>query len=129
MAWSIKKITAKFNAFFKEKELAVTKDETNTKYQFEICFSEIGWIIYPYLTIHENNIISFNVNLSLATPKTCDFKKLNEFNQKSSYLKTYLHSSGIVTLEYRFMMCEDAEDILELLIQQLFLLQNEIVLL
>lgn len=127
MAWSVKKIKAKMNDFFKSKNISYSlEEERNLKYKIEVCLSEAGFMVYPYLTFSNDDIVSFNVNVVNVPLKMMEFSKLNGFNLKSKLFKCYYSNEQIVVLEYKFLINDDLIDVIELLIDQLFLLQYEI---
>lgn len=127
MAWSSKKIKAKMNDFFKSKKIAYSlEEEKELIFKFEICFSEAGYMLYPYITISSNEMVSFNVNVSVKPAKNFDYAILNEFNLKSKLIKSFCTNEGIIGLEYKFLMSDNVIEQIELLMEQLFLLQYDI---
>ena len=125
MAWNKKKLKLKLAAFFEQKKVRYTLDDEKDKIQFELNLLEREITIYPYLLIQED-LICLHVNLTKINPKSFDYKKLNDFNEQSSFFITFVTSGGIVVLEYCWYVSEHITDILELLLSQLTLFQNEI---
>lgn len=126
--WSKKKIAARLSDFFDSKEISYTlEDGTKEIYRFELCLMEIGYLVFPYLTVDiEAALVSFNVNLASYSCKNYNYLKLNDFNLKSKFFKAYIASNGTVSLEYRFCLMENFSLILETLINELMALQVEI---
>lgn len=123
--WSKKKLDSKIINYFNDKKITyeIVEDEI-TKLNFELCFPEAKFILYPYLTI-DGSLISFNINIS-QTSKGYSLDKLNSFNMKSRYFKTYITPEGLVVLEYRFNNTDDIVKNLDILIQSLYDLTSEI---
>lgn len=127
MAWSNKKIKAKMNDFFKNKKIAYTlEEEKDLIFKFEVCLTEAGYILYPYITISADDMVSFNVNISTKPSKNFDYTILNEFNLKSRLFKTFCTNEGIIALEYKFLLTDELIEYIELLVDQLFILQYDI---
>ena len=119
MAWSNKKIKAKMNDFFKNKKIAYTlEEEKDLIFKFEVCLTEAGYILYPYITISADDMVSFNVNISTKPSKN--------FNLKSRVFKTFCTNEGIIALEYKFLLTDELIEYIELLVDQLFILQYDI---
>lgn len=125
--WSKKK-TNKICAYFEEKSISYQIDDSDiVRIKFELCFKENNFIVYPYLTFDEaNNLISFNINISSNNYRNYSFDKLNKFNMLSNYFKAYITEKGIVVLEYRFVIPDDLNSTLDLLINSLISLGSEI---
>ncbi len=123
--WSKKKLDNKITNYFNDKKITYEIVETEvTKINFELCFPEAKFIIYPYLTI-DDSLVSFNINIVQGT-KNYSLDKLNSFNMKSRYFKAYITPEGLVVLEYRFNNADDIIKNLDVLIQSLYDLTNEI---
>ena len=126
MAWNYKKIKAKMNDFFKSKNINYSLDEDKgLKFKFEVCLNEAGFMLYPYLTFSDN-IVSFNANVIEVSNKLVDYSKMNDFNMKSKMFKCFYTEDQIIVIEYKFLLNDEFIDILELLVDQIFLLQFEI---
>ena len=126
MAWNYKKIKAKMNDFFKSKNINYSVEEDKgLKFKFEVCLNEAGFMLYPYLTFSDN-IVSFNANVIEVSNKLVDYSKMNDFNLKSKMFKCYYTEDQIIVIEYKFLLNDEFIDILELLVDQIFLLQYEI---
>lgn len=128
MAFWSKKKTNKICAYFEEKSISYQIDDSDiVRIKFELCFKENNFIVYPYLTFDEaNNLISFNINISSNNYRNYSFDKLNKFNMLSNYFKAYITEKGIVVLEYRFVIPDDLNSTLDLLINSLISLGSEI---
>lgn len=127
MALNNKKIKAKINDFFKNKNICYSLEEDKyLKFKFEICLNEAGFMLYPYITFSADNIVSFNANVVGVPIKLIDYSKLNDFNLKSKMFKCYYTNEQIIAIEYKFMLNDEFIDNIELLVDQLFLLQYEI---
>lgn len=126
MAWNYKKIKAKMNDFFKSKNINYSLEEDKgLKFKFEVCLNEAGFMLYPYLTFSDN-IVSFNANVIEVSNKLVDYSKMNDFNLKSKMFKCFYTEDQIIVIEYKFLLNDEFIDILELLVDQIFLLQYEI---
>jgi hypothetical protein len=126
MAWNYKKIKAKMNDFFKSKNINYSLEEDKgLKFKFEVCLNEAGFMLYPYLTFSDN-IVSFNANVIEVSNKLVDYSKMNDFNMKSKMFKCFYTEDQIIVIEYKFLLNDEFIDILELLVDQIFLLQFEI---
>ena len=126
MAWNYKKIKAKMNDFFKSKNINYSLEEDKgLKFKFEVCLNEAGFMLYPYLTFSDN-IVSFNANDIEVSNKLVDYSKMNDFNMKSKMFKCFYTEDQIIVIEYKFLLNDEFIDILELLVDQIFLLQFEI---
>ena len=126
MAWNYKKIKAKMNDFFNSKNLNYSLEEDKgLKFKFEVCLNEAGFMLYPYLTFSDN-IVSFNANVIEVSNKLVDYSKMNDFNMKSKMFKCFYTEDQIIVIEYKFLLNDEFIDILELLVDQIFLLQFEI---
>ena len=126
MAWNYKKIKAKMNDFFKSKNINYSLEEDNgLKFKFEVCLNEAGYMLYPYLTFSDN-IVSFNANVIEVSNKLVDYSKMNDLNLKSKMFKCFYTEDQIIVIEYKFLLNDEFIDILELLVDQIFLLQYEI---
>lgn len=128
MAFWSKKRSNKIYEYFDKRGITYQKEENDiTRIKFDLCFKENNFILYPYLTIEEdNNLISFNVNVSSNNLKNYDLSIINDFNIKSNYFKAFITEKGIVVLEYRFFSSDDLFKILDELIESLVTLGNEI---
>lgn len=80
--------------FFRTKKVRYTLDDEKDKIQFELNLLEREITIYPYLLIQED-LICLHVNLTKINPKSFDYKKLNDFNEQSSFLKRLSHRVGL----------------------------------
>ena len=126
--WSKKKVGSKITSYLKEKNISFQIEESNTtNIKFELCFTESGFILYPYITVDESkNIISFNVNVSQINVKNNGFSILNEINKMSMFLKAYITDESILVLEYRFKVSDDVSETLNCIMNDLFSLENTI---
>ena len=123
MAWNYKKIKAKMNDFFKSKNINYSLEEDKgLKFKFEVCLNEAGFMLYPYLTFSDN-IVSFNANVIEVSNKLVDYSKMNDFNMKSKMFKCFYTEDQIIVIEYKFLLNDEFIDILEFLVDQIFLLQ------
>ena len=127
MAWNVKKIKSKMNDFFKSRKLNYSLEEDKClKFKFEVCLNEAGFMLYPYITITNDDIVSFNANVSCYADKAFDYSVLNNFNLKSKLFKSVYTKEGLVILDYKFLLNDELIENIELLVDQLFLLQYEI---
>ena len=64
--WSKKKVGTKIINYLKEKNISYQIDEqSSTIIKFELCFTDSGFILYPYISVDEiNSLVTFNVNVS-----------------------------------------------------------------
>ena len=121
--WGKKKIDTKITDYLKEKNIDFQIEKNTLK--FELCFTNSGFILYPYITIDENNdIISFNVNVNQINVKHDGYNILNEINKNALFLKSYVTDESILVLEYRFVISEDISSVLEKVLKDLFSLEN-----
>lgn len=100
-----KKQIDKLNKYFLEKKIEL-KEEADNKYSFEIVFNELGYSIFPYLKLNdENNQIAIVINL-----RKCDnvpYEAINTFNVKSKYFSAKVSSNKIIYLEYCTILSND----------------------
>ncbi len=124
--WSKKRLDDKLIQYFNDKGISYEiETEEAQRFKFELCFQEGGFILYPYITVDEE-LISFNVNVSQPGLKGFNYEKLNGFNAQSKFFKAYLTDTGIICLEYRFLNTEGISLILDSLVDSLFALTKEI---
>ena len=124
--WSKKKVGTKIINYLKEKNISYQIDEQNsTIIKFELCFTDSGFILYPYISVDEtNSLVTFNVNVSQINVKNNGYNVLNEINKKSIFLKAYITDDSILVLEYRFKVIDDISITLEGIFNNLFSLEN-----
>ena len=124
--WGKKKTGTKITNYLKEKNISYQIEETiKTVIKFELCFTEKGFMLYPYITLDENkDLITFNVNVSQLNPKNNMFNIVNDINKKSIYLKAYVSEDNILVLEYRFNVIDDVTSAFDSIISDLFSLEN-----
>ncbi len=93
--WSKKRLDDKLIQYFNDKGISYEiETEEAQRFKFELCFQEGGFILYPYITVDEE-LISFNVNVSQPGLKGFNYEKLNGFNAQSKFFKAYLTDTGI----------------------------------
>lgn len=124
--WSKKKVGTKIINYLKEKNISYQIDEqSSTIIKFELCFTDSGFILYPYISVDEiNSLVTFNVNVSQINVKNNGYNVLNEINKKSIFLKAYITDDSILVLEYRFKVIDDISITLEGIFNNLFSLEN-----
>lgn len=124
--WSKKKVGTKIINYLKEKNISYQIDEQgSTIIKFELCFTDSGFILYPYISVDEtNSLVTFNVNVSQICVKNNGYSVLNEINKKSIFLKAYITDDSILVLEYRFKVIDDISITLEGIFNNLFSLEN-----
>lgn len=124
--WSKKKVGTKIINYLKEKNISYQIDEqSSTIIKFELCFTDSGFILYPYISVDEiNSLVTFNVNVSQINVKNNGYNVLNEINKKSIFLKAYITDDSILVLEYRFKVIDDISITLEGIINNVFSLEN-----
>ena len=124
--WSKKKVGTKIINYLKEKNISYQIDEqSSTIIKFELCFTDSGFILYPYISVDEiNSLVTFNVNVSQINVKNNGYNFLNEINKKSIFLKAYITDDSILVLEYRFKVIDDISITLEGIFNNLFSLEN-----
>ena len=124
--WSKKKVGTKIINYLKEKNISYQIDEqSSTIIKFELCFTDSGFILYPYISVDEiNSLVKFNVNVSQINVKNNGYNVLNEINKKSIFLKAYITDDSILVLEYRFKVIDDISITLEGIFNNLFSLEN-----
>lgn len=124
--WSKKKVGTKIINYLKEKNISYQIDEqSSTIIKFELCFTDSGFILYPYISVDEtNSLVTFNVNVSQINVKNNGYSVLNEINKKSIFLKAYITDDSILVLEYRFKVIDDISITLEGIFNNLFSLEN-----
>ncbi len=119
-----KKAKDTIDKYFKEKNISLELKGDN--YSFEIVNQKEGFSLYPYFSYDEGtNDFSFLVNLK-KIEDTYDYKKLNEFNKGSKYLKAMVKDS-IIYLEYNAKIdYSEFKTIMDLLIESVFIKSSEI---
>lgn len=119
-----KKAKDTIDKYFKEKNISLELKGDN--YSFEIVNQKEGFSLYPYFSYNEGtNDFSFLVNLK-KIEDTYDYKKLNEFNKNSKYLKAMVKDS-IIYLEYNAKIdYSEFKTIMDLLIESVFIKSSEI---
>lgn len=105
MALKEKKFFNKLCQYFENKGIPYNYDLENSKLNFELYFGKNRFIIYPYISFIDG-LCSININISENNIKGYNYDLLNRFNQESLFFKGYLLNSGIVCLEYRFILNE-----------------------
>ena len=124
MAWNKKKLLAKISLYFDNKNISYEIEEDSIL-KLELYFKESEYVLYPYITI-DQSICSFNINISKNVIKGYNYEKINLFNQKSKFFKAFILESGIVVLEYRFILNEMDSFLFDSILDSLYLLENDI---
>ena len=90
--WSKKKVGTKIINYLKEKNISYQIDEqSSTIIKFELCFTDSGFILYPYISVDEiNSLVTFNVNVSQINVKN------NGYDYEKKGLLKRIMSSSIV---------------------------------
>lgn len=125
MGYSLKKIKSKTIDFFNDKKISYTLEEDFViRFKFSLSLVDAGIMIYPYLTINENEMIFINVNVCQKDKNDINWNLVDEFNRKSKFLKAYLSVDSILILQYGFIMNDSYQKMLELLLNDIFNQQN-----
>ena len=105
--------------YFKEKNISLEFE--NGKYSFVLVNQEKGFSLYPYFTYDDDSHeLSFLINIRNAS-FDYNYKILNEFNLKSKYLKALLKDS-IIFIEYNTKVeLDEFREIMDLLIESVFM--------
>ncbi len=121
---SKKKAKDTIDKYFKEKNISLELKGNN--YSFEIVNQKEGFSLYPYFTFDEStNDFSFLVNIKKVELEY-DYKRLNDFNITSKYLKAGVKDS-IIYLEYNAKVdYTEFKTIMDLLIESVFIKSSEI---
>ena len=121
--WSKKKTDIKISNYLTDKNISYQIEDNSIK--FELCFTNSGFILYPYITIDDKNeIISFNVNINHINVKHDGYNTLNLINKQALLLKSYVTDESILVLEYRFVINDDIVNVLDKVFKDLFSLEN-----
>ena len=121
--WSKKKTNTKITSYLKNKNISYQEEENVIK--FEICFTDSGFMLYPYITIDEaKELISIDINVNHINVKHNGYSVLNEINKNAIFLKSYVTDESILVLEYRFVINDDITVTLEKVLNDLFSLEN-----
>ena len=121
--WGKKKTDSKITSYLKEKNISYQVDGSNIK--FELCFTDGGFILYPYITVdNTKDLISFNVNVTQINVKHNGYNIINEINKNTLFLKAYVAEDSVLVLEYRFIDSDDVSSVLNNIMNDIFSLEN-----
>ncbi|MDE7384508.1 MAG: YbjN domain-containing protein, partial [Anaeroplasmataceae bacterium] len=98
-------------------------DEENLKIKMELYFSNLSYMLYPYITI-EDNLCSMNINVAEHPIKGFNYERINDFNKQSKFFKAYLTEEGIVSLEYRCILNEIEAETLDAIFDSLYAVET-----
>ncbi|MDE5546455.1 MAG: YbjN domain-containing protein [Anaeroplasmataceae bacterium] len=123
MAWGRKKILARLGQYLENKQIPFEYDEENLKIKMELYFSNLSYMLYPYITI-EDNLCSMNINVVEHPIKGFNYERINDFNKQSKFFKAYLTEEGIVSLEYRCILNEIEAETLDAIFDSLYAVET-----
>jgi hypothetical protein len=120
---SKKKIQSKITSYLNDKNISYSIENENIK--FELCFTESGFMLFPYITVDEKKeLISININVNHINVKHNGYSILNEINKNAIFLKAYITDESILVLEYRFSITDDVTSVIDNVLKDLFSLEN-----
>lgn len=120
---SKKKIQSKITSYLNDKNISYSNENENIK--FELCFTESGFMLFPYITVDEKKeLISININVNHINVKHNGYSILNEINKNAIFLKAYITDESILVLEYRFSITDDLTSVIDNVLKDLFSLEN-----
>lgn len=120
---SKKKIQSKITSYLNDKNISYSIENENIK--FELCFTDSGFILFPYITVDEKKeLISININVNHINVKHNGYSILNEMNKNAIFLKAYITDESILVLEYRFNITDDVTSVIDNVLKDLFSLEN-----
>ncbi len=123
MALKEKKFFNKLSQYFENKNIPFNNDIENMKLDFELFFENKKYIIYPYIS-YSNGLCSININISENNVKNYNYDLLNRFNKESLYFKGYLLDTGLICLEYRFIVNELDNIVFDKIIDSIYALED-----
>ncbi len=111
----------KLEKHLNKKNLSFEKKEN--KLSFEVSMNKHSYSLFPYLRIDENDSFSFCVNLRKIDK--INYETLNNFNLKSKFFTAKI-KTDILYLEYNTVLNDNVINVFDSLINELFILEEDI---
>ena len=109
--------------YLNKKEISFEKEDD--KISLQIVMKNSNYTIFPYLEIKKDGILAFCVNLKNVKPSLELYEKINDFNTRSKLLSAKINEN-ILYLEYNSYIFDNIVNLFENILNELFLLEEEI---